>query len=199
MENKENQEQKIKLVELVIDDESESGLSYISLVDTPAIESDFLAFKKEDFKFKIQNKEKRIVSGYFMIADLPMMRMRNDTVFYCVFRRHTIEKIVNKFMKEGLTNQTNLMHDSTAEGVYIIESLIVDSERGVAAPESFEKVPNGSWWGSMRVENDDVWNSVLDGSFKGFSVEGIFSSSKELDLQTRIIAKIRAVIKGYKN
>ena len=195
----ENQEQKIKLVELVIDDDQESGLSYISLVDTPAIESDFLSFKKEDFKFKIQNKEKRIVSGYFMIADLPMMRMRNDTVFYCVFRRNTIEKIVNKFMKEGLTNQTNLMHDSTAEGVYIIESLIIDSERGVSAPDNFEKVPNGSWWGSMRVENDDVWNSVLDGSFKGFSVEGIFSSSKELDLQTRIIAKIRAVIKGYKN
>ena len=190
-------EQKMKLVELVIDDDE--GVEFVSIVDDPAIESHFLAFKKEDFKFKIQNKEKRIVSGYFMIADLPMMRMRNDTVFYCVFRRHTIEKIVNKFMKEGLTNQTNLMHDSTAEGVYIIESLIVDSERGVAAPDNFEKVPNGSWWGSMRVENDDVWKSVLDGSFKGFSVEGIFSSSKELDLQTRIIAKIRAVIKGYKN
>tara|TARA_R110002110_G_scaffold173_1_gene705 strand:- start:272 stop:862 length:591 start_codon:yes stop_codon:yes gene_type:complete len=195
----ENQEQKIKLVELVIDDESESGLSYISLVDTPAIESDFLTFKKEDFKFKIQNEEKRIVSGFFMISDLPMMRQRNDTVYYCVFRRHTIEKIVNKFMKEGLTNQTNLMHDSTAEGVYIIESLIIDSERGVAAPDNFEKVPDGSWWGSMRVENDEVWKQVKSGEFRGFSVEGIFSSSKELDLQTRIIAKIRAVIKGYKN
>lgn len=193
----ENQEQKMKLVELVIDDDE--GVEFVSIVDDPAIESGFQKFKKDDFKFKIQNKEKRIVSGYFMISDLPMLRQRNDTVYYCVFRRHTIEKIVNKFMKEGLTNQTNLMHDSTADGVYIIESLIVDSERGVAAPESFEKVPNGSWWGSMRVENDEVWNSVLDGSFKGFSVEGIFSSSKELDLQTRIIAKIRAVIKNYKN
>lgn len=192
----ENKEQKIKLVELVIDDDE--GVEFVSIVDDPAIESDFLAFKKEDFKFKIQNKEKRIVSGYFMIADLPMLRMRNDTVFYCVFRRHTIEKIVNKFMKEGLTNQTNLMHESTAKGVYIIESLIIDSERGVSAPDGFEKVPNGSWWGSMRVENDEVWQSVLDGTFKGFSVEGIFSSSKELDLQTRIIAKIRNVIKNYK-
>jgi len=190
-------QEKIKLVELVIDDEE--GVEFISLVDTPAIESDFLAFKKEDFKFKIQNEEKRIVSGYFMIADLPMLRMRNDTVFYCVFRKHTIEKIVNKFMKEGLTNQTNLMHDSTAEGVYIIESLIIDKKRGVLAPENFEKVPDGSWWGSMRVENDDIWQQVKDGTFKGFSVEGIFSSSKELDLQTRIVAKIREVIKNYKN
>jgi len=190
-------QEKIKLVELVIDDEE--GVEFISLVDTPAIESDFLAFKKEDFKFKIQNEEKRIVSGYFMIADLPMMRMRNDTVFYCVFRKHTIEKIVNKFMKEGLTNQTNLMHDSQADGVYIIESLIIDKKRGVLPPENFEKVPDGSWWGSMRVENDDIWQQVKDGTFKGFSVEGIFSSSKELDLQTRIIAKIREVIKNYKN
>ena len=190
-------QEKIKLVELVIDDEE--GVEFISLVDTPAIESDFLAFKKEDFKFKIQNEEKRIVSGYFMIADLPMLRMRNDTVFYCVFRKHTIEKIVNKFMKEGLTNQTNLMHDSQADGVYIIESLIIDKKRGVLAPENFEKVPDGSWWGSMRVENDDIWQQVKDGTFKGFSVEGIFSSSKELNLQTRIVAKIREVIKNYKN
>jgi len=190
-------QEKIKLVELVIDDEE--GVEFVSLVDTPAIESNFLTFKKEDFKFKIQNEEKRIVSGFFMIADLPMMRMRNDTVFYCVFRKHTIEKIVNKFMKEGLTNQTNLMHDSTAEGVYIIESLIIDKKRGVLPPENFEKVPDGSWWGSMRVENDDIWQQVKDGTFKGFSVEGIFSSSKELDLQTRIIAKIREVIKNYKN
>ncbi len=193
MEKQEN----IKLVELVIDDEE--GVEFVSLVDTPAIESDFLAFKKEDFKFKIQNEEKRIVSGYFMIADLPMLRMRNDTVFYCVFRKHTIEKIVNKFMKEGLTNQTNLMHDSQADGVYIIESLIIDKKRGVLAPENFEKVPDGSWWGSMRVENDDIWQQVKDGTFKGFSVEGIFSSSKELNLQTRIVAKIREVIKNYKN
>jgi len=190
-------QEKIKLVELVIDDEE--GVEFVSLVDTPAIESDFLAFKKEDFKFKIQNEEKRIVSGYFMIADLPMMRMRNDTVFYCVFRKHTIEKIVNKFMKEGLTNQTNLMHDSQADGVYIIESLIIDKKRGVLAPENFEKVPDGSWWGSMRVENEDIWQQVKDGTFKGFSVEGIFSSSKELNLQTRIVAKIREVIKNYKN
>jgi len=190
-------QEKIKLVELVIDDDE--GVEFISIVDDPAIESGFLTFKKEDFKFKIQNEEKRIVSGYFMIADLPIMRMRNDTVFYCVFRRHTIEKIVNKFMKEGLTNQTNLMHDSTAEGVYIIESLIIDKKRGVLAPENFEKVPDGSWWGSMRVENDDIWQQVKDGTFKGFSVEGIFSSSKELDLQTRIVAKIREVIKNYKN
>jgi len=190
-------QEKIKLVELVIDDEE--GVEFVSLVDTPAIESDFLAFKKEDFKFKIQNEEKRIVSGYFMIADLPMMRMRNDTVFYCVFRKHTIEKIVNKFMKEGLTNQTNLMHDSQADGVYIIESLIIDKKRGVLAPENFEKVPDGSWWGSMRVENDLVWQQVKSGEFRGFSVEGIFSSSKELNLQTRIVAKIREVIKNYKN
>ena len=193
MEKQEN----IKLVELVIDDDE--GVEFISIVDDPAIESGFQKFKKEDFKFKIQNEEKRIVSGYFMIADLPILRIRNDTVYYCVFRKHTIEKIVNKFMKEGLTNQTNLMHDSQADGVYIIESLIIDKKRGVLAPENFEKVPDGSWWGSMRVENDLVWQQVKSGEFRGFSVEGIFSSSKELNLQTRIVAKIREVIKNYKN
>jgi hypothetical protein len=167
----------MELLELIIDEEQESGVSFISLVDSPAIESLWMKFNKQkplDLKFKIQDEEKRIVSGYFMIADLPIARLKNDgsgDLFYVVFRRNTIESIVNKFFKNGLTTNTNLMHDNNAqpEGVYIIESLIIDSKRGVYAPEGFEKVPDGSWWGSMRVESDKVWDLVKKGTFKGFS------------------------------
>ena len=52
--------------------------------------------KPLDLKFKIQDEEKRIVSGYFMIADLPIARLKNDgsgDLFYVVFRRNTIESI----------------------------------------------------------------------------------------------------------
>jgi hypothetical protein len=68
------------------------------------------------------------------------------------------------------------MHQSGqfAEGVFVCESFIIDSERGIKAPEGFKQEPDGSWFISMKVENDDVWNKVLEGTFKGFSIEGRF-------------------------
>ena len=196
----------MELLELIIDEEQESGVSFISLVDSPAIESLWMAFNKQkplDLKFKIQDEEKRIVSGYFMIADLPIARVKDDStndLFYVVFRKNTIESIVNKFFKNGLTSKTNLMHNSEAqpEGVYVIESLIIDNKRGIKAPEGFEKVPDGSWWGSMRIENDDVWELVQRGEFKGFSVEGMFAPSKTLVYPETLIRKIKDVVKKFK-
>jgi hypothetical protein len=40
------------------------------------------------------------------------------------------------------------MHDSEnkAEGVYMLDNIIIDNERGKIAPKEFEKVPNGSLW-----------------------------------------------------
>jgi hypothetical protein len=195
--------EKSELLELIIDEEDESGVDYIALVDSPAIESNWMAFNKEDVKqiFQIQDEEKRIVSGYFMKADLPIIRLNDkNEKYYVVFRRETIEKIVNKFFKNGYNANVNLMHDNNLQtkGVYVIESLIIDSKRGTKAPEGFEDAPDGSWFGSMRVENDEVWQMVKDGTFKGFSVEGMFGQDKTIKYPTNLIKKIRDVVKRYK-
>ena len=194
----------MELSELIIDEEDESGVDYIALVDQPAVEKLWLAFNKQkeiDLKFKIQDADKRIVSGFFMIADLPIMRANeNGEKFYVVFKKDTINKIVNKFFKQGYSNNINIMHDKSneANGVYVIESLIIDKERGINTPKGFDEVPDGSWWGSMRVENDLVWQQIKDGVFNGFSVEGLFSQDNPRDIKEKIITKIRDVVKNYK-
>lgn len=194
----------MKIFELIIDEEDESGVDQIALVDSPAIQSNWMAFNKQqpiDLKFQIQDEEKRIVSGYFMIADLPIARLDDEgKVFYVVFRKDTIEKIVNKFMKNGFSSKVNLMHNSNAlaEGVYVIESIIVDSKRGMKAPEWAEKVPDGSWFGSMKVESDIIWKQIKQGEFRGFSVEGLFAQDREFELPEKVINKIKEVIKKYK-
>tara|TARA_R110000803_G_scaffold67640_2_gene129396 strand:+ start:8160 stop:8756 length:597 start_codon:yes stop_codon:yes gene_type:complete len=192
-----------EILELIIDEDDESGVDYIALVDYPAIMSNWQSFQKEKPKqsFKIQDEEKRIVSGYFMKADLPIIRLNeNDEKYYVVFRKKTIQKIVNKFFKNGYNANINLMHDIDFKdnGVYVIESLIIDSKRGIKAPNGFENAPDGSWWGSMRVENDEVWNMVLDGTFKGFSVEGIFGEAKATKYPTSLVSKIIEVVRKYK-
>lgn len=195
----------MELLELVINEEDESGVDFIALVDAPAVEKLWLAFNKQkevDFQFKIQDADKRIVSGFFMIADLPIVRSNDQgEKFYVVFKKDTINKIVNKFFKHGYSNNINIMHNKNdeAEGVYVIESLIIDKERGINTPQGFDEVPDGSWWGSMRVENDELWEQIKAGVFNGFSVEGLFGQDNGRELKEKIITRIRDVIKNYKN
>jgi hypothetical protein len=196
-------ENNTEILELIINEEDDdSGVSFISLVDQPATEKLWLKFNKQkplNFEFKIQDEEKRIVSGYFIVSDLPIPRLNDaNEKFFVVFKKDTINKIVNKFFKQGYSNKINLMHDQEMDGVYVIESLIIDNERGSVAPKEFEKVPDGSWWGSMRVENNEVWELVKTGQVKGFSVEGMFGQDKSRNIQEKIINKIRDVISNYK-
>lgn len=187
-----------EIFELIIDESQDSGVDYIALVDYPAIESNWMAFseQKPKMQFAIQDEEKRIVSGYFMKADLPIVRVDSEKEFYVVFRKDTIRDIVYKFMKNGFNSQTNLMHDDKArlDNVFVFESLLIDSERGIKAPDNFEDAPDGSWWGSMRVENDDVWEQIKQGTFSGFSVEGIFKPSRVVTEEEETIEKIKRLL-----
>lgn len=181
---------KIPLVYLTIDDNDESGVDMVSLVDEPAIMRDFHSFgkSKEPYKFKIKNEEKRIVTGPFMIADLPIYRRWEEKEWYVVFTADVIRKIVYKFMKKGLTKAVNEMHETPVDDVFIFESWIVDDVKGV--PEGFKDVPEGSWFGSMRVENDEVWKKIKEEDgymLKGFSVEGIFKEDKEMTMDQEVI------------
>lgn len=135
------------------------------------------------FNFKIQNEERRIITGALMVADLPIYRF-NESIgeFYVTFDKPTIEKIVQKFFKYGNTSNVNKMHnpDMQVDGVYMFESFIIDSERGIKVPDGFDGITEGSWFGSYKIDNEDVWqNFIKTGEFKGFSVEGLFDMEIE--------------------
>ena len=130
---------------------------------------------KAEHAFKVQNKEKRIVSGPIMVANLPIYRYNEELGdHYIVFRPETIETIMQRFAYENRNGQANLMHDGVkVDDVYLFESFIIDDRK--KTPEGYDKLPNGSWFGSFKVENDAVWERVKSGEFTGFSVEGMFN------------------------
>lgn len=187
-----------KLFELIIDEGDESGVTQIALVDLPAIERDFQKFNaSKPLTFKVADDEKRIASGYSMVADLPIYRWdEQNGDHFVVFRKNTIEKIVNKFMKQGLNSEVNLMHDSAVNDVYVFESLLIDKDRGVVAPDGFQDAPDGSWFVSMRVDNDKVWNEIKEGKYKGFSVEGMFAKEEPIPTDDQIIDAAIDAING---
>jgi hypothetical protein len=76
---------KLPVIYLTIDEDHETGLDAISLVDHPAIERNWMAFNKKQ-KFAL-NEEKRIVSGAAMVADYPIyrkMRMGASITLYSI-------------------------------------------------------------------------------------------------------------------
>ena len=69
--------------------------------------------------------------------------------------------------------------DKFLEGVYVFESFLIDESRGISMPKGYGDAEQGSWFISMKVENDEVWESVKNGTFRGFSVEGMFDQAEE--------------------
>ena len=170
----------MEVIDLVLTEGAELDFQ-IALVDSPAIESDFMAFSKKQ-NFKVISTDKRIVSGFAMMADQKIYRRDADGREYDVrFTAESIKHIAEQFFKNNLTNQTNANHntDNFLEGVYVFESFLIDESRGISVPKGYDDAPDGSWFISMKVENKDVWQSVLDGNFKGFSVEGIFDKQED--------------------
>jgi hypothetical protein len=195
----------LPIYQLEISDDLNDGaeVDFVALVDRPAIERDFLKFKEARSNFAIQSEERRIVSGALMLADTPIYRNDSNGEYYVTFTPGTIEKIAQKFFKKGYQSNVNLMHDGNqeVEGVTMFESWIKDSSRGVAPMKGFEDAPEGSWFGSFKVENEDVWDRVKSGEFKGFSVEGVFNYKKEkqpMSVEEALWSQIVEVLQAVK-
>lgn len=171
----------LPVFKLVISEEDETGVAAMAIVDFPAIEKDFQYFSNlKPLAFAATDEEKRIASGPAMVANLPIYRRDpQHGEHYVVFDAATIRQIVYKFFKQGNTSAVNLMHEQPVEGVHLFESFLIDSTRGINTPEGFDPLPDGSWFTSYRIENDEVWEQVKAGTFKGFSVEGMFQHVKQ--------------------
>lgn len=157
--------------------DSDLEVNFMGLVDRPAIERNFQAFKDHKGLF-VLNEEKRIIGGPAMIADLPLYR--NDKQlgeYYVVFDKQSIYSIATKFAAKGYMNNLNLFHDQQQQvsDVTIFNSFIADKELGVAPMKGYEDLPDGTWFIHAKINNEEVWNKVKSGEIKGFSVEGLFN------------------------
>lgn len=184
------------MLEISDDLNDDAEVQFVSLVDRPAIQKNWNAFKNEQ-KFQIISEDKRIISGCAMLADTPIFR--SDATFgdyYVAFSKDTITKIVQKYFKKGYQNNVNLMHDpnQVETGVTMFESFISDKSRGIEPMKGFEDAPDGSWFVSMLVENDDVWDKVKQGMVNGFSIEGIFNYAPLVSKEQQIMNEIYKIL-----
>lgn len=195
----------MNLIELIIDEKDEmSGVDAISVVATPAIESNFVALKSEEIKLAEVSNEKRILMGAVLIPEKPIYRRNGEDEYYIYFSKDTVNKASQLFFKNGNQNNWTLEHNKEIKGLTVVESWIVeDTQKDKSAIYNLS-VPIGTWMASVKVEDDTIWNEYIKtGKVKGFSLEGYFAdkleTKKELSKQPTeeeiIIEKIKQLLK----
>lgn len=170
----------------------------ISLVDEPAIESDFQYFSKQKQLFSITSEDKRIVFGPVIRVDYPILRLDpNGNPYNLVFSKEVAQKMLSDYLSNGHCSDTNLSHTTFfPQGIEPLSFFIKDSNLGVA-PKGYDDVADGSVFASFHISNDDIWNAVQQGTFRGFSLEAYlsvspieeFSNLSISDLLTNILTK----------
>ena len=172
----------MKIVELIIDeDDMYSGIDAISLVDSPAIEENFVALNKQKkYSFKTVNNEKRILIGALLVPNKTIYRKDGDEEYYIYFSKATIKKASEMYLMNGKQNNSTLEHNLKLSGISLVESWIVEDKDKDKSSIYGLDVPVGTWVGAVKVNNDEVWNEyVKTGKVRGFSIEGYFADKTE--------------------
>lgn len=166
----------MRIVELILNEDELSGIDAISIVENPAIESDFVALKTEEIKLAEVDKEKKILMGALLIPNKPIYRTSEEGEYYIYFSKDTVLKASQRYLTNGNQNNSTLEHQHQLSGLTLVESWIVEDEVHDKSRKYGMNVPIGTWMGTMKVNNDEVWNDyVKEGKVKGFSIEGYFA------------------------
>lgn len=193
---------KLPVYKAVVDDSEETGIFCISLVDDPAVESNWLAFKedKETLKFSVEDEDQHIIRGVIMRCDFPIYRRTESGYeYYIEYDKDTIKKMAQKYLAFGFQNNVDTMHNfKLEEGVFMTQWFIKDSENGIN-PKGFEDIEDGSLFAEFKVENEDIWSEIKEGTFKGFSLAGTFGTELVNDPEELEYKAIVELINKIKN
>ena len=167
--------------------ESNLGIDFVSLVDCPAIEKNWVAMSdtKKPLKF-VADQDKQLLAGPILIPDLPIYRYDAEMgEYYVVFTKEEIEKLVRKFQAQQKSINLNYMHtkDSQLKSA-VIQEIWLTAKLDKSQTYGFSDLPEGSGFVVAHIGDKKFWTEeVKSGNVRGFSIEGF------LDMEMKQIKK----------
>jgi hypothetical protein len=173
---------KIKVIEYGIDDAGLLGVYAISVVEQPAIGVDFVALS-EQHNVKFKEDFRGLLYGALLIPDQLIYRRKEDTneEYYVKYSKDTIRAIAYNYLKQANQNNATVEHAKVVDGVSLVETWIIEGENDKSKNFGFD-LPEGTWFGCMKVENEEVKKQIQNKEVLGFSIEGNFIAEKEMYL-----------------
>jgi hypothetical protein len=169
--------EKLPVYEIIVDENDNTGISLISLVEDPAIVMKGMLFSEEKstMAFKEVDDEKQEIVGPALIPNMKIYREDEKYgQYYVVFTKETIEKMVEKFNKYGSNRRINIDHSNEMVDAFIMEDWIVEDQVYDKSRKYGFEVPVGTYMIKVKIENKDFWlNEVKENGKFGFSIEGL--------------------------
>ena len=167
------------IVELVIDEMHESlAIDAVSLAEYPAIESDWIFLSKENknnLSLAKVDEHKRLIIGAALIPNKQIYRRdENGKEFYVFFSEATVKRASELYLINNNQSSATYEHRDKIKDVTTVESWIVEDTDNDKSNIYGLNLPKGSWVLSMKVENEKVWQDILDKKVNGFSIEGFY-------------------------
>lgn len=158
---------------------NESLCLAVSVVDKPAVESEFiyLSEQKQENFVAVEKKERRMIYGCALRADFPIYRNNGVEEYYIEFDAESIDKISKDFMKNGFQQIWTVQHEEEVEGLTVTELWLKESptlDKSIALGLDPD-IPVGSLFMGCYCENDEVWEAVKNNKYHGFSIEALVS------------------------
>lgn len=180
----------MEVYELVIKDEKKDGVFAVSLVEKPAIEENFIALSEHEIELKAID-EKRIVLGAALIPNKRIYRKDKDKEFEIFFSKETVKRASELVFMRGQHQNTTENHAVKVDGMTIVESWIIEDSKKDKSAFYEMSLPVGTWMIAMKVDNDETWEKVKKGEFKGFSIEGYFAEKYEMSAREKVAELLR--------
>ena len=168
-------DENLPVYEIFINDDDETGMNLISVVENPAIEIKGYAFSEVvELEFK-KEEDKQIIVGPALVPNKKIKRQDEyGNLYYVFFSKETIEKMVEKFNRYGSNRKINFEHTDRMIDAFIMEDWIVEDAYYDKSKKYGFEVPVGTYMIKVKVEDKDFWmEEVKENGRYGFSIEGL--------------------------
>jgi len=151
-------------------------------------------FKKQHFATDV---DKQIVLGPAMIPNEKIFRKDDQgNPYYVFFSPETIKAIAEKYMKNKLIDNNDMMHDGEAvPDVFVMESWIIDDSKFDKSKKYGFDLPVGTWMVSMKINNPKVWADIKAKKLNGFSVSGFFEEVAAFKREEAFLMQVAEILK----
>lgn len=163
----------------------ENGLNILSMVETPAIEINYIKMEEEinHIKMEVLDEEKNIVIAPALVPDMLIPRVHKGIKYYISFDKETIEQSLIKMSAEQKDQNVDVNHsEKLINGAIVMEKFITHPNR-VTQVKNFENLPMGTLFFTAKVIDEKLMSDIKAGKINGWSIDGFYDLEIEEDVE----------------
>lgn len=163
----------------------DNGLNILSMVETPAIEINYVKMEEEinHIKMEVLDEEKNIVIAPALVPDMLIPRVHKGIKYYISFDKETIEQSLVKMSAEQKDQNVDVNHsEKLINGAIVMEKFITHPNR-VTQVKNFESLPMGTLFFTAKVIDEKLMSDIKAGKINGWSIDGFYDLEIEEEVE----------------